>query len=130
MHQRPALHSREHRCIELFRKLLVIAEDGPAARPAQCLVRRRGDDVSVGKRARMRAAGDQTGKMSHVDHQISADLVGNLAEAAKVDDARIGRATGDDHLGPMPFGQRLDLIHVDEMIIAPDAIGHDFEPAA
>ena len=78
----------------------------------------------------MRAAGDQPGKMSHVDHQISADLVGNLAEAAKVDDARIGRAAGDDHLRPMLFGQPLDLIHVDEVVIAPDAIGHDFEPAA
>jgi hypothetical protein len=29
----------------------------------------------------MRAAGDQPGEMRHVDHQIGADLVGDLAEA-------------------------------------------------
>ncbi len=78
----------------------------------------------------MRAAGHEAGEMRHVDHEIGADLVGDLAEAAEVDDARIGRAAGDDHLGPVLFGEPLDLLHVDEVIVAAHAIGHDLEPAA
>ena len=78
----------------------------------------------------MRAAGDEAGEMRHVDHQIGADLVGDLAEAAEIDDARIGRAAGDDHLGPMLLGEPLDLLHVDEVVVAAHAIGHDLEPAA
>jgi hypothetical protein len=31
----------------------------------------------------MHAAGDEAGEMRHVDHQIGADGVGDLAEAAK-----------------------------------------------
>ena len=33
------------------------------------------------ERARMRAAGDKPGKMRHVDHEVGADLIGDLAEA-------------------------------------------------
>ena len=32
----------------------------------------------------MRAAGDEAGEMRHVDHQIRADLVGDLAETLEV----------------------------------------------
>ena len=68
--------------------------------------------------------------MRHVDHEIGADLVGDLAEAAEIDDARIGRTAGNDHFRPMLFGEPLDLFHVDEMIVAPHAIRDDFEPLA
>ena len=78
----------------------------------------------------MRAAGDEAGEMRHVDHKIGADLVGDFAETAEIDDARIGRAAGDDHLGPVLFGEPFDLVHVDEMVLAADAIGHDLEPLA
>src|SRR6516225_7881055 len=86
--------------------------------------------LCVGKRARIHTTGDQAGEMRHVHNQISADFVDNLAEATKIDHARIGRAAGNDHLGPMLFGQGLDLVHVDEVIVAAHAIGNDFEPAA
>jgi hypothetical protein len=78
----------------------------------------------------MDAAGDEAGEMRHVDHEIGADRVGDLAESAEVNDARIGRAAGDDHFGPMLFGEPLDLLHVDEVIVAAHAVGHDLEPAA
>ena len=130
MHQRSALHSGEYRRIEFFRQFLVIGEDGAAARPAQRFVRRCGHDMRMRQRARMRAAGNEAGKMRHVHHQIGTDFVGNVAEAAKVDDARIGRATGDDHLRMMLFGEPLNLIHVDEVIVAAHAVRHHLEPAA
>ena len=66
----------------------------------------------------MRAAGDQAGEMRHVDHQDGADRVGNLAEAAEIKDARIGRTTGDDHLGPVLAGQLLHLVEVDTVVVA------------
>ena len=118
MHQRAALHAGEHRRIELLRQFLVIGQDRAAARAAQRLVRRGGDDMRMRKRARMRAAGDKAGEMRHVDHQIGADFVGNFAEAAEIDDPRIGRAAGNDHLRPMLFGQPLHLVHVDEVGVA------------
>ena len=73
--------------------------------------------MGVRKRARMRAAGDQAGEVRHVDHEIGADLVGDLAEAAKIDDARIGGAAGDDHLGPMLLRELLHLLIVDAVIV-------------
>ena len=57
--------------------------------------------MGVRERAGMRAAGHEAGEVRHVDHQLGADLVGDLAEAAEVDDARIGRAAGDDDLRPV-----------------------------
>ena len=86
--------------------------------------------MGMGKRARMRAAGNQAGKMRHVDHEIGADLVGNLAEAAEVDDARIGRAAGNNHLRPVLFGQPFDLRHIDKMVVAAHPVGHHLEPFA
>ena len=78
----------------------------------------------------MRAAGDQAGEMRHVDEQISADRVADLAEALEVDDARIGRAAGDDHLRLVLVGEPLDLFHVDALVVAAHVIGHRLEPLA
>src|SRR5215472_7163050 len=83
-----------------------------------------------GPRSVLCVAGDQPGKVRHVDHKIGADLIGDLAEAAEVDNARIGRAAGYDQFGPMLFGEPLDLLHVDEMVVAAHAVRHRFEPAA
>ena len=52
----------------------------------------------------MLATGNQTGYMGHIDHQVSADFVSDLAEALPVPDARIGGATGDDQLGLVRAG--------------------------
>ena len=44
--------------------------------------------------------------------------------------ARIGRAAGDDQLGPVLLGQPLDLIEVDQMIVLADAVLDRVEPFA
>ena len=59
MHQRPALQAGEDRGVDLLRHLLVVGEDQAAARAAQRLVRRRGHDMRMRDRRRMRAAGDE-----------------------------------------------------------------------
>jgi hypothetical protein len=64
-------------------------------------------------RAGVGAGRDQTGDMGHVDHQKGADLSAMARKALPVDQPRIGRKAGDDHLRPMGSRQRLDLIVVD-----------------
>ena len=78
----------------------------------------------------MHAARHQAGEMRHIDHEIGADLVGDRAKAPKIDDARIGRAAGDDQLRPMLLCQPLGLVHVDQVIVAADAVRNRLEPAA
>ena len=66
----------------------------------------------------MRAARDQPGEMGHVDHEVGADRVGDLAEAGEIAEARIGRAAGDDHLRLVLAREPLDLVHVDALVVA------------
>jgi hypothetical protein len=49
--------------------------------------------------------------------KIGADLVGDLAEAAEVDLARIGRAAGDDQLAAVLAGEAGDLVQVDQVVL-------------
>ena len=44
------------------------------------------------------SARDEPGEVRHIDHQLGADLLGDLAEGAEIDDARIGAGPGDDEL--------------------------------
>ena len=69
---------------------LLLAEDHPAARPAERLVDRGGDHVGVRDGARVLAGGDEPGEVRHVDHQLGADRVGDLAEGGEVELPRIG----------------------------------------
>ena len=64
-------------------RCFVVGQDHAAARAAQGLVGGRRDDVGVGDRVRVDAAGYQAGEVGHVDHQVGADFVGDLAEARR-----------------------------------------------
>ena len=130
VHQRAALHAGEDGRVDLLGEVLLVGEDHGAARAAQGLVRGRGDDVRVRERRGMRAAGDQPGEVRHVDHQVGADLVGDLAEGGEVDDARIGAAAGDDHLRPVLAREAPHLVHVDAVVLAAHRVGHHLEPLA
>ena len=69
-------------------------------------------------------------EMGHVDHQVRADRVGDLAEALEVELARVGRPAGDDHLRPVLLGEALHLVHVDQARLAIDVVGDDLvQPA-
>ena len=130
MHQRAALHAGEHRRVELLGDLLVVRQDHAAARAAQRLVRRGGHHMRVREWRGMRAAGNEPGEMRHVDEQVGADLVADFAEALEVDDARIGRAAGDDELRLVLARKLCDLVHVDALVLAPHAVRHRLEPFA
>src|SRR5262245_54147067 len=113
MHQRAALQTGEDRRVELLCQPLVVGESEARARPAQRLVRGRGDDVGVRKRTRMYPAGDEAGEMRHVDEEFGTNLIGNFAEAAEIDETRIGRSAGDDHLWPVFARELCHLVEVD-----------------
>ena len=90
----------------------------PPRGPAQRLVGGGGDDMGVAERGRVLARRDQPGEMRHVDEQHRADLVADRAEAGEIEVARVGRAAGDDHLRPMLLGKPLDLVEIDQMVVA------------
>ena len=91
------------------------AEDQAAARPAQGLVRGGRDDVRVRERARVDARRDEARDVGHVDEQQRPDAMGDLRHALEVDDPRIGRRAGDDHLGPDFAGLGLERVVVDPL---------------
>ena len=68
---------------------------------------------------------DQPGEMGHIDEEIGAGLVGDVAEAGEIDGAGIGRAAGDDHLRPVRTREIADLVEIDRSTVAGDAIGDD-----
>ncbi len=68
--------------------------------------------------------------MRHVDQEKRSDFIADLAEALEIEVARISRAAGDDQLGLMLLGEPLDLIEIDEMVVAADAILDGVEPFA
>ncbi|MOA04655.1 hypothetical protein D3C78_1242220 [compost metagenome] len=130
VHQGAALIAGEDGRVQLLRQIGVIGKDHAAAGAAQGLVGGGGDDMGVRHRVRIFAAGDQTGIMGHVDHQISADFVGYSAEAGKIDLARIGRCARHDQLRLGLQRPRPHLLHIDQMCIGIDLIGDDIEPLA
>src|SRR6516225_8418098 len=74
-------------------------------------------------------AGDEAGEMRHVDEEFGADLIGNFAEAAEIDETGIGRSAGDDDLWAVLARELCHLLDVDTVVIAPYAVGHRLEPA-
>src|SRR6185369_14926234 len=87
-------------------------------------------DMRMRERRRMNAGCNETGKMRHVHHQHRADTVADFAEGAEIDDARIGRAAGDDQFRLVLIGELCHFVHVDAMIVAADAVGYGLEPFA
>ena len=114
MVQRTTLEAREHRAVDLLGVGLA-AQDRPARPAAQRLVGGEGHDVGDPDRIRVRAAGDQPGRVGGVEHEEGADGVGDLAEGQRIDDPGVGGRTGHDEAGS--FGLRLigQPVEVDDL---------------
>src|SRR5690606_32013076 len=79
---------------------------------------------------RMNATGYQASNMSHIDHQIGSDFIGDFPETLPVPNSRIGRTTGEDKLGLGFTRKSGNLVHVNQMIVLTHAIRYDIEPLA
>ena len=124
MLERAALCAGEDGLVKFLRQFLIARQDNAAARTAQRLVRRGGDDIRVGDRALVQTGSNQTGNVRHVNEQVRASLVCDLGKFCKVDGARIRGRTGDDHLRLFPFCQLAERIIINETVLI-HAVGHD-----
>jgi hypothetical protein len=112
---------------------LLGAQHHPAPRPPQRLVGGGGDHLGVGHRVEVAAehlAGDQAGEVGHVDHEHGPDLVGDLAEDAEVDPARIGAVAGQQDQRPEALGLLADLVVVEQPGGGVDGVAGDLEQLA
>ena len=73
----------------------------------------------------MLAAGDEPGDVGRVEEEEGADLVGDGAERRRVDDPRVGRGAGHDHLGAVLEGEVAHLVEVDALVAGGHAVGHE-----
>ncbi len=128
--ERPALEAREHGLVDDLGELCG-AGDGAATRAPQGLVRGEGHDVGpVLHRVGVHAAGDQPGDVGRIEHEGRADLVGDVAEGARIDDARVGGGARDDELRAVLEGEVAHLVEVDALVAGGDAVGLEPEQLA
>ena len=129
VHQRAALATGERPLVDALAHLFG-AKDEAATRAAQGLVRGRGHDVGIGHGRGVFASGHQARKVRHVDHQLGADFIGDLAQAGKIQLTRIGAVPRDDQLGIAFLGRLFDLIVIDHLGVRVHAIGNKVEESA
>ena len=73
----------------------------------------------------MLARGHETRDVRHVGHHGGADFFRDGAYAREIDDARIGAGADHDHLRPVLFGELLELVVIDPLVLLADAVRHD-----
>src|SRR5690554_363977 len=115
VHQRAALRFREHREVQLLLQLFISIgrQDQATTRTTQGLVSGGSHHVCEGQRRRVYTGSHKTGDVRHVDEQVSTYLVGDFAETRPVNDLRVGRETGHDHLRLVLNRQTFDFFVVD-----------------
>ena len=84
-----------------------------------------GDDVAVWDRVGVRATGDQAGDMSRIEQQQGANLVGDLPQGSRLDDPGVSRSTSHDQFGSDRPSLVAQLVHVDALVAAGQAVGHE-----
>ena len=124
VNERAALGSGESDAVE-FLGVLRLAEDESAARAAQSLVRGGGNEIGVRQRAGMHSGGDQAGDVGHVHEENRANRFCDLAEALKIEDARIGAGPGDKHLGLVLVRELFHLVVINRLGVRADAVGRE-----
>ena len=73
----------------------------------------------------MSARSNQASDVSHIDHEVCADFMGDLRHTLEVDDARISGSAADDQLRLMLFRQLFHLVIIDGLSLRIDAVGDD-----
>lgn len=102
-------------------------EDHGTTGATERLVGGGGDNVSPLEGRGNGLGGNETGDVGHVDNEVGANRVGNLAHALVVDQAAVGGSTGDENLGTVQDGVLLELVIVDDAGLQVDTVGHGLE---
>ena len=78
----------------------------------------------------MQSCRNEPSEMGHVAEEQGVDLVGDLPEPVGLDRARVGRTAADDQLRAVLLGELEDIVVVDHVRLAADAVVDDrVEPA-
>lgn len=85
------------------------------------------DHVAVLEGRGVDTGGNETRDVSHIHHQVAANLVGNLTHALVVDLTAVGGGTGDEDLGAVHEGVLLELIVVDQAGLNVDTVWESLE---
>ena len=73
----------------------------------------------------MKPCGDGSGDVRDVCKHLRADGFGNLTDALKVDNARVGAGSADDHLRAMFFGEALQFVVINLFPLLREAVVRD-----
>ena len=122
--QRTALETREDRLVDSGR-VLGGREDASAPGTAQGLVGGEGDDVAVGHRVGVNAAGNEPGDVGSVEHEQGSDLLGDLPKRSRFDDPGVGRGPRNDQLRVVGLRPVANFVHVDPLVAGRHAVGHE-----
>lgn len=102
-------------------------EDHGSTRTTEGLVGGGGDDISPQEGRRNGLSGNETRDVSHIDNQVGADGVSNLAHALVVDQTAVGGGTGNKDLGAVQDSVLLELVVVDDTSLEVDTVRHGLE---
>lgn len=102
-------------------------EDHGTTGTTERLVGGGGDDVSPQEGRRNGLSGDKTRDVGHIDNQVSANGVSNLAHALVVDQTAVSGGTGNKDLGAVQDSVLLELVVVDDASVEVDTVGHGLE---
>src|SRR5699024_1281705 len=111
MLQRASLSVREYSAVNLFCQFFS-REDQTAPRSPESLVCGCRHYVGMAKWRRMSPSRHKSGNMSHIHHEISSRLPGDLREGGKINDTRIRGSSGKDKLRPELTGFGAYIFHV------------------
>lgn len=95
--------------------------------PTEGLVGSGRDHVAVLEGRGVDTGGNETRDVSHIHHQVAANLVGNLTHALVVDLTAVGGGTGDEDLGTVHEGVLLELIVVNQAGLNVDTVWESLE---
>ncbi len=130
MHQRTALNAGEDGGVAFLCNRFIVRQDHTAPWATQCLVCCGGRDMRMREGRGVKTRCHKSGKVRHIDEQVGADTIRDLAHFCEVNDARNGRSTGDDHFGLMFGGKALDLVIIKQAILLAHAVLDRVEPFA
>jgi hypothetical protein len=102
-------------------------EDHGTTGTTERLVSGGGDDIAVREGRLIDASGNETRNVSHIHHEVAADLVSDLTHAGVVDLTAVGGGTGNEDLGAVHESVLLELIVVDETSVEVDAVREGLE---
>ena len=127
--KRAALCARENRLVDLLGQLF-LAQNHATTRAAQRFVRGSSDNVGIGNGVHVQSCCNQTGDVRHINHQVSANILGDFGKFVKPNLTRIRRSAGDNHFGLVLLGQLPNLIIINGLGLFTEAVGHDIVIAA